>query len=76
MADLEDGGFLYQPAHVCGTSAYRSSVSIFAQEIASQATLSIAIRNGFGANFPANNRVEITERAGNVRRKCRTDSAS
>src|SRR5712692_3549229 len=51
MADLEDGGFLYQPHTSAGRVPTAAAYRFFAQEIASQATTSAA---------------EITERAGHV----------
>jgi heat-inducible transcriptional repressor len=67
MADLEDGGYLYQPHTSAGRVPTAAAYRFFAQEIASQATLSVEdkawIRREFAA---ANNRAEVTERAGHV----------
>jgi heat-inducible transcriptional repressor len=67
MADLEDGGFLYQPHTSAGRVPTAAAYRFFAQEIASQATLSVEdkawIRREFAA---ANSRVEVTERAGHI----------
>jgi len=67
MADLEDGGFLYQPHTSAGRVPTAAAYRFFAQEIASQATLSVEdkawIRREFAA---ANTRVEVTERAGHI----------
>src|SRR6201988_4113986 len=41
MADLEDGGFLYQPHTSAGRVPTAAAYRFFAQEIATQATLSI-----------------------------------
>src|SRR5712664_2196378 len=51
MADLEEGGFLYQPHTSAGRVPTAAAYRFFAQEIASQATTSAA---------------EFTERAGHV----------
>src|SRR6267378_4246865 len=51
MVDLEDAGFLYQPHTSAGRVPTAAAYRFFAQEIASQATISA---------------VEITERAGHV----------
>src|SRR5436853_7740635 len=67
MADLEDGGFLYQPHTSAGRVPTAAAYRFFAQEIATQATLSIADKEWIRREFSAaNNRVEITERAGHV----------
>jgi heat-inducible transcriptional repressor len=67
MADLEDAGYLYQPHTSAGRVPTAAAYRFFAQEIASQATLSVEdkawIRREFAA---ANSRVEVTERAGHV----------
>src|SRR5881227_901303 len=42
MADLEDGGFLYQPNSPAGRVPTAAAYRFFAQEIATQATLSLA----------------------------------
>jgi heat-inducible transcriptional repressor len=67
MADLEDGGFLYQPHTSAGRVPTAAAYRFFAQEIASQATISAVdkdwIRREMGT---PTNAVEITERAGHV----------
>ena len=67
MADLEDGGFLYQPHTSAGRVPTAAAYRFFAQEIATQATLSMADKEWIRHEFSgANNRIEITERAGHV----------
>src|SRR6516225_2393733 len=67
MADLEDGGYLYQPHTSAGRVPTAAAYRFFAQEIASQATLSVEDRAWIRREFAAaNNRVEVTERAGHV----------
>jgi heat-inducible transcriptional repressor len=67
MADLEDGGFLYQPHTSAGRVPTAAAYRFFAQEIATQATLSVEDKEWIRREFSsANNRVEITERAGHV----------
>jgi heat-inducible transcriptional repressor len=67
MADLEDGGFLYQPHTSAGRVPTAAAYRFFAQEIASQATLSVEDREWIQREFAgANSRVEITERAGHI----------
>src|ERR1700726_4095340 len=67
MADLEDAGYLYQPHTSAGRVPTAAAYRFFAQEIASQATITSAdkewIRREMGS--PAN-ASEITERAGHV----------
>jgi len=67
MAELEEGGFLYQPHTSAGRVPTAAAYRFFAQEIASQATISAAdkdwIRREMGS---PNNAAEITERAGHV----------
>jgi len=67
MADLEDGGYLYQPHTSAGRVPTAAAYRFFAQEIATQATLSIDdeewIRREMAAGTSA---AEITERAGHV----------
>src|ERR1700724_1208697 len=67
MADLEDGGFLYQPHPSAGRVPTAAAYRFFAQEIASQATRTAAdndwIRRETGS---PTNAAEITERAGHV----------
>ncbi len=67
MADLEDGGFLYQPHTSAGRVPTPSAYRFFAQEIATQATLNVEDRDWIrremaGGNSPE----EIAERAGHV----------
>jgi heat-inducible transcriptional repressor len=67
MADLEEGGFLYQPHTSAGRVPTAAAYRFFAVEIASQATISAEdkewIRREIGAGT---NATEITERAGHV----------
>src|SRR5882724_9688811 len=67
MADLEEGGFLYQPHTSAGRVPTAAAYRFFAQEIASQATISAVdkdwIRREMGT---PTNAAEITERAGHV----------
>jgi heat-inducible transcriptional repressor len=67
MAELEEGGFLYQPHTSAGRVPTAAAYRFFAQEIATQATLSVVdkewIERELGA---ATNASEITERAGHV----------
>src|SRR5262249_27731477 len=67
MADLEDGGYLYQPHTSAGRVPTAAAYRFFAQEIASQATLNADDRAWIqrelaGARTPS----EVTERAGHV----------
>ena len=67
MADLEDGGFLYQPHTSAGRVPTAAAYRFFAQEIASQATLTVEDRNWIHREMTgANTAAEITERAGHV----------
>jgi heat-inducible transcriptional repressor len=67
MADLEDGGFLYQPHTSSGRVPTSSAYRFFAQEIASQATLTIGDRDWIQREMGgAKTASEITERAGHV----------
>ena len=67
MADLEDGGYLYQPHTSAGRVPTAAAYRFFAQEIASQATLSIADKDWIRREFAAaNSRVDVTERAGHI----------
>jgi len=67
MADMEEGGFLYQPHTSAGRVPTAAAYRFFAQEIATQAKLSIVdkewIQREIGA---ATNASEVTERAGHV----------
>ena len=67
MADLEDGGYLYQPHTSAGRVPTAEAYRFFAQEIGSQATLSVEDREWIrsemsGGTTPA----ELTERAGHI----------
>ena len=67
MADLEDGGYLYQPHTSAGRVPTAAAYRFFAQEIASQATLTVEDRNWINREMSgANSAAEITERAGHV----------
>jgi len=67
MADLEDGGFLYQPHTSAGRVPTAAAYRFFAQEIASQATLSVEDREWIRREMSAgSNPAEFTERAGHV----------
>ena len=67
MADLEDGGFLYQPHTSAGRVPTAAAYRFFAQEIASQATLSVEDRDWIRREFKAaTTSAAITERAGHV----------
>jgi heat-inducible transcriptional repressor len=68
MADLEDGGYLYQPHTSAGRIPTAAAYRFFAQEIASQATLTVEDRDWIrhemaGAGTGASG---IAERAGHV----------
>lgn len=67
MADLEDAGFLYQPHTSAGRVPTAAAYRFFAQEIASQATLSADdrewIKNKLGG---ATGAADMTERAAQV----------
>src|SRR5712664_3350283 len=67
MADLEDGGYLYQPHTSDGRVPTAAAYRFFAQEIASQATLTVEDRKWITHEMSgANSAAEITERAGHV----------
>jgi heat-inducible transcriptional repressor len=67
MADLEDGGYLFQPHTSAGRVPTPAAYRFFAQEIASQATLSIEDRDWIqGELSGARSAAEITEKAGHV----------
>jgi heat-inducible transcriptional repressor len=67
MADLEDGGFLYQPHTSAGRVPTAAAYRFFAQEIASQATISVDDRAWIKREMGgATSAAEITERAGHV----------
>jgi heat-inducible transcriptional repressor len=67
MGELEDAGFLYQPHTSAGRVPTAAAYRFFAQEIATQAKLSVVdkewIQREIGA---ATNASEVTERAGHV----------
>src|ERR1700688_4880085 len=67
MADLEDGGFLYQPHTSAGRGPTATAYRFFAQQVAAKATLSVEdeewIRGEFAA---APTPEEIAERAGHI----------
>lgn len=67
MADLEDGGLLYQPHTSAGRVPTAAAYRFFAQEIASQATLRLEDREWIRREMAAaTSAAEITERAGHV----------
>ena len=67
MADLEVGGFLYQPHTSAGRVPTAAAYRFFAQEIASQATLRADDKEWILREFAgATTAAEITERAGHV----------
>jgi heat-inducible transcriptional repressor len=67
MADLEDAGFLYQPHTSAGRVPTAAAYRFFAQEIASQATISVMDREWIQREMGgATSAAEITERAGHV----------
>ena len=67
MAELEEGGFLYQPHTSAGRVPTARAYRFFAQEIASQATLSPIDKEWIRREMQgAANAAEITERAGHV----------
>jgi len=67
MADLEDGGYLYQPHTSAGRVPTAAAYRFFAQEIASQATVSVEDREWIRREMASvATPGEITERAGHV----------
>ena len=67
MADLEDDGFLYQPHTSAGRVPTAAAYRFFAQEIASQATISAGDREWIQREMGgATSAAETTERAGHV----------
>ena len=68
MVDLEDGGFLYQPHTSAGRVPTAAAYRFFAQEIASQATISAVDKEWIQREMSVAglNSSEITERAGHV----------
>src|SRR5277367_1743603 len=67
MADLEDGGYLYQPHTSAGRVPTAAAYRFFAHEIASQATLSTEDRDWINHKMSGGGSAgEITERAGHV----------
>jgi len=67
MADLEDGGYLYQPHTSAGRVPTAAAYRFFAQEIASPATLSVEDKEWIHREMASvTTPAEITERAGHV----------
>src|SRR6202047_4409928 len=67
MADLEEGGVLSQPHPSAGRVPTAAAYRFFAQEIASQATISIEDRDWIKREFnAASSSADMTERAGHV----------
>lgn len=67
MADLEGGGLLYQPHTSAGRVPTAEAYRFFAQEIASQATLTVEDRDWIKQEFnAASSSADMTERAGHV----------
>ena len=67
MADLEEGGYLYQPHTSAGRVPTAAAYRFFAQEIATQATLNIEDREWIRREMSAGNSAEeLTERAGHL----------
>src|SRR6267378_3598411 len=67
MVDLEDAGFLYQPHTSAGRVPTAAAYRFFAQEIASQATITAVDREWIQREMGgATSAAEITERAGHV----------
>jgi heat-inducible transcriptional repressor len=67
MADLEDGGYLYQPHTSAGRIPTAAAYRFFAQEIASQATLSIEDREWIHREMTSGSgQGGIAERAGHI----------
>src|ERR1700719_201930 len=67
MADLEDGGLLFQPHTSAGRVPTAAAYRFFAQEIASRATLSIEDRDWIKSEFnAASSSAEMTARARHV----------
>ncbi|HYA97351.1 MAG TPA: heat-inducible transcriptional repressor HrcA [Methylomirabilota bacterium] len=67
MADLEDAGLLYQPHTSAGRVPTADAYRFFAQEIASQAQISLEDREWIRRELAgAESTAEITERAGHV----------
>jgi heat-inducible transcriptional repressor len=65
MADLEDGGYLYQPHTSAGRIPTAAAYRFFAQEIASQATLTVEDREWINREMAAGSG-GVAERAGHV----------
>jgi heat-inducible transcriptional repressor len=67
MAELEEGGFLFQPHTSAGRIPTAAAYRFFAQEIASQATLNPVDKDWIRREMQsAASAAEITERAGHV----------
>ena len=62
MADLEDGGFLYQPHTSAGRVPTAAAYRFFAQEIATQATLNIDDREWIRREMAAGTSAEDRQR--------------
>src|SRR6266851_2567372 len=77
MADLEDGGFLYQPHTSAGRVPTAAAYRFFAQEIASQAKITAVDREWIQREMGgATSATEITEPAGQDRPGARADVAA
>ena len=63
MADLEDGGYLYQPHTSAGRVPTAAAYRFFAQEIATQATLNIEDRDWIRREMTAGNSAGEIDRA-------------
>src|SRR6202158_2498267 len=67
MADLEDAGFLYQPHTSAGRVPTAAAYRVFAQEIASKATITAVDREWIQREMGgATSAAQMTERAGHV----------
>jgi len=67
MADLEEGGYLYQPHTSAGRIPTAAAYRFFAQEIASQATLSVQDREWIHREMTSGAGISgVAERAGHV----------
>src|SRR6266849_5370748 len=67
MVDLEEEGFLYQPHTSAGRVPTAAAYRFFAQEIASQATITVTDREWIQREMGgATSAAEITERAGHI----------
>src|SRR4029077_20789846 len=67
MADMEDGGFLYQQHTSAGRVPTAAAYRFFAQGLASQATITVTDREWIQREMSgATSASEITERAGHI----------